>query len=458
MTNAPVVRPFAVTHRSVTAIAVPMALAHLSTPLIGITDMAVIGQLGSAVLIGAVALGAILFDFIGGTLNFLRSGTTGLTAQALGAGDKELQIATLWRALVLAAAIGTAMVALQAPILAAFLALMGASPEVDAATADYFDVRIYGMPLMLANYAILGWLLGLGRAAVGLVLQIVLGLTNIALSVVFVLALGTGVAGVAAASVLAELAALAAGLLVVRRALGTLRPPQWRRIADRVGLMRMLAVNRDIMIRSLLLLFAFAFFTAQGARTDDVTLAANALLMNLFLLSAYFLDGLATAAEQLAGRAVGARYRPAFDRAVTLTVVWGFVVSGALTFALLAGGGALIDLMTTSDAVREAARTYLVWAALTPLIGTLAFQMDGVFIGATWTATMRNMMILSAAGYLAVWWLTREPLGNHGLWIALLTFLGARGVTLSWRCRTLAARTFRDTGLPGAPVPTAEPV
>ena len=439
------VRPFSVTHRGVLAIAVPMTLAYLTTPVVGVTDMAVIGRLGDAAVLGAVALGAVLFNFIGTTFNFLRMGTTGLTAQAFGDGDEEAQRATLVRALILAGGLGGAAVLLQAPILAVFLELMGASADVNAATGAYFRVRVLGVPLQLANYAILGWLLGLGQAGRGLVLQLILGITNVVLSIVFVLVLGFGVEGVAAASVLAEFAALVSGIVVVRLTIGKVRLPAWGVVMQRRGFVRMLAVNRDIMIRSLVLISTFTFFAAQGARSGDVILAANALLMNFFLVGSFFLDGLATAAEQLSGRAVGANYRPAFDRALRLTIGWGFVVAACLSLLFYAGGGALIDLMTTADGVREAARVYLVWAALTPLVGALAFQMDGVFIGATWSDDMRNMMLVSFAAFLLVWWFAAEPLGNHGLWLALLVFLGLRGLTLLWRCRGRIPGAFPAT-------------
>ncbi len=188
------------------------------------------------------------------------------------------------------------------------------------------------------------------------------------------------------------------------------------------------------MIRSFALLFGFGFFTARSAANGDVVLAANEILINFTMVAAFFLDGLASAAEQLAGRAVGARYRPAFERSVSLTILWGFAVAALVSLVLFFAGPAIIDVMSTNEAVRATAREYLVWAALTPLLGTLAYQMDGVFIGATWSADMRNMMLLSLVAYLAVWWALSPILGVHGLWIALLAFLGVRGVTLLWRC------------------------
>ncbi|MCB1480373.1 MAG: MATE family efflux transporter [Rhodobiaceae bacterium] len=437
-------RAFDVTHRGVFAIAVPMTLAYLSTPILGIVDTTVIGRLGDAALLGGIAVGAIIFDLIFTTFNCLRSSTTGLTAQALGAGNDTEMRATLYRSVIIALICGVAVVALQVPILAASLWFMGASDAVSDATSQYFSIRVLGTPFGLVNYAILGWFLGLGRAGTGLALQGVLNLLNIILNVFFVMGLGWGIAGVAWGTVIGEATIALIGTVLVWRELGG----EWR--IHRVVLLnaeRLLAtvlVNRDIMIRSFSLLFAFWLFTAAGARNGDVILGANAVLMNFFLLGGYFLDGFATAAEQFAGRAVGARHRPAFERAVNLTVLWGFILAGILTTLLFVFGGAFIDLMTTNETVRETARTYLIWATLTPVVGVLAFQFDGVFIGATWSDDMRNMMLLSLAIYVALWKVAEPAFGNHGLWLALNGFLAARGVLLLWRYRRRIARAFPD--------------
>lgn len=433
---------FSVTHRSVLAIAVPMTLAYLSTPLLGVVDMAVIGRLGDAALLGGIALGGIIFDLVFTTFNFLRSGTTGLTAQAVGGRNEEEVKATLLRALVIAFAGGLAVIALNAPLLKIGLWFLGGSEEVQAATGRYFEIRLFSAPFLLANYAILGWFIGLGRAGTGLVLQLVLNGLNIALSVLFVIGLGWSVEGVALATVLSEIAATLAGACLV---LASAKKGTWPAPAvvfDRRLLLRMMAVNRDIMIRSFTLLYAFAFFMSRSAEQGDTILAANALLEKFIMVGAFFLDGLATAAEQLAGRAVGARYRPAFDRTLRLTALWSFTLAGMLAVLFWILGPALIAFMTTAPEVRLSAETYLVWAVMTPLFGVLAFQMDGVFIGATWSSTMRNMMLLSLALYLAAYYALFPVLGNHGLWLAFLLFFGVRGVTLLAACRKRAAETF----------------
>ncbi len=433
---------FAVTHRTVLAIAIPMTLAYLSTPLLGIVDMAVIGRLGDPALLGGIAIGGIIFDLVFTTFNFLRSGTTGLTAQAFGAQNEEEVKATLLRAFVIAAIGGLLVILLQAPLREIGLWFLGGSADVQAATSRYFDIRVYSAPFLLANYAMLGWFIGLGRAGTGLVLQLVLNGLNIGLSVWFVIGFGWSVEGVALATVLSEIAATALGVCLVVFTTGKTSWPALQVIFAPRLLVRMMAVNRDIMIRSFTLLFAFAFFTARSADQGDTVLAANALLEKFIMLAAFFLDGLATAAEQLAGRAVGARYRPAFDRALKLTALWSFALAGILSTLFWFFGQYMIDFMTTAEDVRQVTSTYLVWAILTPVFGVLAFQMDGVFIGATWSSTMRNMMLLSLVVYLAAYYLLFPILGNHGLWLAFLLFFGTRGLTLLAACRKRAAETF----------------
>ncbi len=436
------VRPFAVTNRSVLTIAAPMTAAFISVPLVGLVDTAVIGQLGVAALIGGITIGTAILNVLLTSLNFLRAGTTGLTAQAFGAGDGKEQQAVLARALILSTALGLAMVLLQSPIIEFGIWLMHVEAGVAEATRTYLQVRIWAAPFILANFVLLGWLLGIARPRTVLLLTTLYGLANIILSVWFVLGLRWGVAGVAGASVLAELISAAAAIPFVIRRLPRGARPSFRRIAERAGYLRLLAVNRDIMIRSFSLIFAFAFFARQGAQFGEVILAANAILMHFFLISGFFLDGFATAAEQLAGRAVGARYRPAFDETVRLTLIWGFAMAILLAAVFALFGTGLIDLMTTSEPVRETAYRYLFWAVLTPLAGVLAFQMDGIFIGATWSRDMRNMMLISLVAYLAAWASMTPIWGNDGLWCALLVFLGVRGFTLQRRMSGNLARTF----------------
>ncbi|ODN69646.1 MATE family efflux transporter [Methylobrevis pamukkalensis] len=433
---------FTVDSAAVFRIALPMTLAFVTTPLLGVVDTAVIGQLGDAALIGGIAIGALVFDILFSTFNFLRSGTTALTAQALGAGDAETGKAVLLRALMIAAGCGLAMILARDPLIDVGLWFMAPSGAVAEATRAYYDVRVFSAPFALVNYAILGWVIGRGQAGIGLALQILLNGVNITLSIVLGLGLGWGLAGVALGTVIGEVVAAVVGVLVcLRLGRGGVWPP-FRVVTERAAMLRMFAVNRDIMIRTFALLFGFSVFTRVGAGLGDVALAANAVLMNFFLVGGYFLDGLASAAEQLAGRAVGAGQRAAFVATVRLTMIWSFVLAGAASLFFFVFGGLIIDLMTTAPEVRAAARAFLPYAATTPLAGVLAFQMDGVFIGATWSRDMRNMMLLSLAAYLAVLMPASAVLGNHGLWLALLAFLMFRGFFLLWRVPARTDETF----------------
>ena len=430
-----------VSHRTVIRLALPMTLANMSTPLLGFADATVIGRLGQADLLGAIATAAVLFSFVFWAFGFLRLGTAGLTAQAVGSGDRSEERAIVARALLLAVGFGLGLILLQTPIAWAAFSAISASPAVTAAARAYYDIRIWSAPFALINYVVLGAVIGHGRTDIGLVLQIVINLSNIAFNIVLVMGFGLGVSGSAWGTFGAEVLGALCGLFVLASIFG-LRPYIGvAALLDRTRLRRMVGINRDIMIRSASLTFAFAFFTAQGARGGDVTLAANAVLMNLFLITAYCLDGFATAAEQMCGQSVGARDADGFREAVRLTSLWCLVFALGASLLAYASGPLIIDFVSTSPPVRDLARHFLVYAALTPLFGAMAFEYDGVFIGATWTRDMRNLMLAALAIYLGLFVVLR-PLGNAGLWLALLGFLAARGALQAWRYKRLVADTF----------------
>jgi MATE family multidrug resistance protein len=437
----PIPRPLAVTNAHVFAIAGPAMLANLTTPLLGIVGTAAIGRLGQAHLLGGIAMSALVFDCVYWLFGFLRMGTVALTAQALGAGDLAEQRAVLLRALLIAVVIGSLLITLQAPLAAAIYRLLGGSDAVRAAAAAYFVVRIWSAPCALANFAVLGWLVGIARAGTALTLQIAINVINMAATVVLVLVFDYGIAGAALAAVLAETAGLAIGLGVAWHLAGGGFEINAAIVLRRDRLVRMLAINRDIMIRTAALIAAFAFFTAQGARAGDIALAANAVLHNFILIGSFFLDGMATAAEQLCGRAIGARNRSAFRDATRRVLAWGFLFGAATTALFLVAGASLIDVMTTSVAVREAARQFMLFAALAPAMGVAAYTFDGIYIGATWARDMRNLMVAALAIYFATWWALRGY-GNAGLWTALLVFLMSRGLLQAARYPTLASAAF----------------
>lgn len=423
----------AITHRRVLRLAGPIVLSNISVPLLGIADMAVIGRIPDPAALGGVALGATIFNFVYWGFGFLRMGTTGLTAQALGARDPEEVSANLGRALLVAAAIGLCLIVLQWPIGLAAFALLKGSAEVQAMGHDFFAIRIWSAPFTLANFALLGWFIGRQKPNTALVLQVFMNMLNIALNVTFVAGFGWSVKGVAAGTVIAEIAAACLGAAIALRDLRSIGwTGRWARarLLDPARLARMIAINRDIMLRTLCLTFAFAFFTAQGARAGDVTLAANAVLGQFIALSAFLLDAFCSATEALVGEAVGARSQATLERAVLLSSIWATGVALALSAFTYFAGPFLIDALMASAEVRAAARVYLPWASFIPIVAVWCFLLDGIFIGATRTAEMRNAMALTLAVFLGAWWFLAPAYGNHGLWAALTIFYFARTATL----------------------------
>ncbi|SFH96354.1 MATE family efflux transporter [Methylobacterium brachiatum] len=451
MTHPPAAAPVLPTHRRVLALALPMTLANVTTPMLGFVGAAVIGRLGDAALLGAVALGAVIFDAIFWSFGALRMATAGLTAQAVGARDGAEVDRILARAIMAGALIGLSLVALQWPIAQAAFAVSGASEAVIAGLATYFHIRILSAPFVLASYGVLGSVLGRGRTDLGLLLQVAINLVNVGLTLAFVLGLGMGLAGAALAALCAEAAGLALGLVVLAR-LGSrpFRVPL-RDLRDAAALRRTLSVNLDVILRTLALITAIVLFSALGARQGDVVLAANSVLWNLFMIGGFFLDGFATAAETLCGQAVGARDAEAFRRASALSLRWCLGFGIAVGLVAFLGGPGFIDFVTTSAPVRETARAYLPLAALAPLAAAAPFAYDGIYIGATWTRAMRNLMLGALAIYGAVLALVLAlGLGNTGLWLAFVAFLGARGLFQAVAFPGLLRETFRRPPLSAA--------
>jgi MATE family multidrug resistance protein len=432
-----------VTHRSVLTVAVPIMLSNVSEPLIGVVNTAVIGQLKEPYYIGAIAVGALIFSFIFWGFGFLRMSTGGLSAQALGAGDRTELVAVLIRALMIGLAAGIGLVVLSPFIRDAAFDLVGGSPEIRAHGETYFNYRIFAAPAALSNYCVMGWFIGQSRAKLAFVVQLFLNLTNMALSAFLVLGLGMTSDGVGLAALIAEWSAVTLALVLAAMILrGMGAHISWPRILDPVRFKRTLLMNGDVMIRTLCLVFAFTFFTARGARAGDVVIAANAVLLNLFEVSAYLIDGFAYASEALVGQSVGARNRQRFRAAVWLTSVWAMVLGVICSLIIWFFGPALIDLMTLSPEVRETARAYLPWVAVSPVLGVICFQFDGIFTGAMATKDMRNMMIVSLGVFLLAWWMLEGRYGNHGLWAALNIFFIARGITFATRLPSLERRAF----------------
>lgn len=423
----------AITHRRVLKIAVPVVAANVTVPILGAVDTGVVGQLGEAAPIGAVGIGAIILTAIYWVFGFLRMGTAGLASQALGAGDRGELAAILTRVLMIGFAGGAAVILLQIPLFWASFQIAPASEQVEALARDYMGIRVWSAPAMIALYGVMGWLIAQERTASVLVVQLTMNGINIVLDLLFVLGFDWGVQGVAVATLISEWSGLALGHWLCRAAF---RVPDWRdwaRVLDRARLIRMARVNTDILIRSLLLEVMIVSFMFMGARFGDVALAANQVLLQFLHVTAYAMDGFAFGAEALVGQALGARNRAALRRAAVVSSIWGAVIVVLLAGVFLVAGGVVIDIMATDEGVRQAARDYLPWMVLAPIIGWLPWMMDGIFIGATRTADMRNMMVVSLAVYGLAAVLLVPAFGNHGLWAAYIISYAARGVTLAAR-------------------------
>lgn len=420
----------ALTHRRVLSIALPIVLSNATVPLLGMVDTGVVGQMGLAAPIGAVGIGAVILTSVYWIFGFLRMGTSGLVAQSHGAGDVAETGAHLVRALAIALAAGLGFILLQLPLFALAFRLAPASAEVEALARDYLALRIWGAPATIGLYAITGWLIALERTRRVLVLQLLMNGLNVGLDLWFVLGLGWGVQGVALATLISEWSGLVLGLWFARAAVRAGLRSGAVFAADR--LRRLAQVNGDIMVRSVLLQASFTTFMFMAAGQGDVTLAANQVLLQFLSIVAYALDGFAFAAESLVGQAVGARRPARLRHAAWLTSQWGMAGAVALALGFALGGGAIIDLLTTSPGVRTEARVYLPWLVLAPLLGIAAWMLDGIFIGATRTREMRNAMLVSVGLYVPLLIVLPQIMGNHGLWAALMILSLLRGLTL-WR-------------------------
>ncbi len=437
--NGAAARTSPITHRRILAVAGPIVLSNVTVPILGVVDTGVIGQLGQAAPIGAVGIGAVVLSTFYWLFGFLRMGTAGLTAQAYGAGRAGEVSAMLTRALLIAATAGLALIVLQVPLFWAAFKAAPASAEVERMARDYLAIRIWGAPFAIAIFAFTGWLIALERAKSVLVLQVAMNGVNLVLDFWFVLGLGWGIEGVAVASLIAELGGAVLALWLCRDVFANAAWRDRARVLDTMTLKRMAVVNSDILIRSLMLTAIFTSFMFFGARFSDVELAANQILLQFLNVAAYAMDGFAFGAETFVGQALGARNKAGLRRAAIMSSQWGAGISGVLALGFLLFGGMAIDLMTTAEDVRAMARVFLVYMVLAPLVGWPSWMLDGIFIGATRTADMRNMMVVSTVIYIVAV-LTLMPLfGNHGLWLALLISFIARGVTLGLRYPALEA-------------------
>ena len=422
-----------ISHRRVLKIALPIVLSNATVPILGAVDVGVVGQMGEAAPIGAVGLGAIILTTIYWIFGFLRMGTVGLVGQAEGAGDKAEVSAWLTRALVVALAGGFMLVILQPLIFWAALQLAPASDEVESLARQYLTIRIWTAPAAIAVYALTGWLVAMEKTAGVFWVQLTMNGVNVLLDLLFVLVFDWGVPGVAIATVIAEITGAALGLWFCRDAFSRPDWRDWPRIFNRAKLVRMALLNTDILLRSAMLMIIFSSFVFLGARFGDVTLAANEVLIQFMYITAYAMDGFAFAAETLIARAVGRGDTAHVRRSAVVTSIWGAAICVTMSLAFALAGPWIIDLMAKDTDVQATARVFLPYMVIAPLVGCAAWMLDGIFIGATRSRDMRNMMALSFVIYWVSIFILMPWLGNHGLWMAVLISFIARGVTLGLR-------------------------
>ena len=429
-------------YRRVFLLAIPLILSNLTQPLLATVDTILSGHLPGPAALGGVALGGTFFNTIFWTFGFLRMATTGLVAQAHGAGEHDELLHHFGRALVTAMLIGAAILLVQSPLISLSLGLLGAGPEVQANAHIYCGIRIWSAPAALANYTILGYLLGRQRARTALVLQAVINAVNVAVALFLVMQLHWGVAGIATATLIAEwsgcllgLTILAAGgVHVFRLRISELTHPE--------ALLRLFGLNRDIFLRTLSLVAAYAWFTRTGARAGDAILAANAVLLNFHMIASYGLDGFANATEALVGESIGAKRRSDYRSVLKASAVSAFVVAAVISLIYLAFGRQIIAFFTNQQPIRDLAANYLPWIVIMPIVSVWSFLFDGVFIGATRAPELRDSMIVSFLGFFGLSLVLGHYFGNHGLWAAMLSFMVLRGITLAMRLPRLERIAF----------------
>jgi len=441
------VTPIATSHRAIIQLAIPIILANATVPLLGLVDTAVIGHTGNSADLGAIAFGSLIFAFVYWGFGFLRMGTSGFTAQAAGAGDNSEVRAAYLRALLLGICIGLLLIIAQYPLGHIAFWLLDGSVAVEQSAADYWQIRIWGAPATLGTYAIMGTLIGLGQTRKLLWLQLLLNGVNLLLDVLFVAAFDWGVRGIALGTLIAEWISFLAGGMLLHTLLRTKTAEPfaiWEKIFLRTAIINTLKTNSDIMWRTLCMLFGFGWFANQGAQFSDATLAANHILLQFVSFSAFFLDGFAFALESLVGKTIGAKSRALFDRAIISSTQIAAACALGLMAIIALGGDHFIHWLTPITTVQETAQDYLPYAAIYILVSFAAFQLDGIFIGATGSRAMRNAAFFSLAIFLIAAEILVPITGNHGLWIAFIIYVIARAISLGLYLPQLRSKIVQD--------------
>lgn len=418
-------------------IAIPSIIANISIPMLGLADSFIMGHLPDARYLGAIALGAMIIGILYTSVNFLRMATTGFTAQADGREDHQEISLLVLRGCILAVLIGLFFILIQRPISDLMLSFSTAGQDVESLTREYISIRIWGAPFALINFVAVGWLLGLHKAREALLIQVSMNIANILLNFLFVYGFHMTVAGVAYGTIISEFgAALLALFLVNRHNYHRIGQAIWTRdsmkgLLNKAAFGKLIILNRDIFIRTVCLTGTMASFTIFGASFGKATLAANAILMNLQMVTSYGLDGFAQAAEVLVGKEIGQKSKDQLRKAVILSSKWALITAVVFSLFFYLAGPHIINGLTSLEDVRQMADSYLIWVILLPLLSVWSFQLDGIFIGATMGKSMRNTMVLSMLVYGASIYLFLPSMGNHGLWLSYSIFVTMRALGLA---------------------------
>lgn len=421
-------------NRQILALAVPSIVANITTPLLGLVDTAVVGHMGSAAYIAAIAVGGVMFNMLYWLFGFLRGGTSGLAAQAYGAGNEAELSLVLYRSLAVACGVGVLMVLFQVPLLWLLKWFVCPDPITDVLAEEYFSILIYGAPAVLGTYALSGWFLGRQNSKMLMVTSIVINVSNIAVSLLLVYVAGWQISGVATGTLVAQWLGFVVGLWLL--ASYKIGQPKWNEVFCSEKLRRFFRVNFHMMLRTVCLIAVTVWFTKQGARQGAVILAVNTLLMQLFLLFSYMMDGFAFAGEAMAGKFVGAADHRGLHLCVKGLFGWGLVMAMLFTLLYILGGEAFLELLSGDADVIEASSAYYLWAVAVPFAGFAAFAWDGVFIGATLTRELLLSMMAAMGVFFVLFFSLFESMHNHALWLAFVAYLFVRGAVQTWQyCR-----------------------
>lgn len=430
-------------NKQILKIALPSIVSNITVPLLGLVDVAIVGHLGAAAYIGAIAVGGMTFNVIYWIFGFLRMGTSGMTSQALGRRDLAETTRLLVRSVGIAFAVAAVLIVLQEPLRRASLSIMQPTAEVGTLASTYFSILIYGAPAMLGLFSLSGWFIGMQNSRAPMAVAIVQNIVNIAASTILVFGFGMKVEGVALGTLTAQYAGFIMALMMCAKGYGRLRRHfTWQGVWRRAAMRHFFSVNRDIFLRTLCMVSVMLFFTSAGSWQGEVVLAVNTLLMQFYLLFSYVMDGFAYAGEALSGRYYGARNRTALRSTVKHLFIWGLLMAAGFTLVYGLGGDAFLSLLTDEPSVVAASHTYYYWALAIPLAGMAAFVWDGVFIGCTMTRGMLVSMFLAAVTFFTLYYALRGSLANHGLWAAFIAYMAVRGLAQTF--------IFRKTRLTAA--------